>query len=326
MFSCFCLLSIACFVFVRCPLHLLFFFLLWQEGTDLFHSYITRERRSYAEVLCEFDSVSVPLGVSTFVLPMFFFLFFIYFSVCIMAAVACTTLRMGVHSTKMLLLVVLKGHFIALVPRLKPRYFSIASAAAGRPGTFELSVAVVAYKTPWRRQRHGVCSNWLAHAAAGEGGGGESPLTIPVWFKKGSLRLPPDVARDDVLLVGECCAVLCCACTCWHVRSFCPFRSCGWCRWLEVPLPTSSVLRLNFAWRCRSYVHGRHSRTWDWGGSNASADPTACMVTEPPTALRTTDFSLCECRGNAATRRRRLHGAAKARARTMLSLLRMPSQ
>ena len=33
-----------------------------QEGTDLFHSYITRESRSYAEILFEFTSVNLPLG------------------------------------------------------------------------------------------------------------------------------------------------------------------------------------------------------------------------------------------------------------------------
>jgi sulfite reductase alpha subunit-like flavoprotein len=38
-------------------------------GADLYHTYCARERRSYAEVLCEFDSVALPLAYALELLP-----------------------------------------------------------------------------------------------------------------------------------------------------------------------------------------------------------------------------------------------------------------
>jgi len=87
-----------------------------------------------------------------------------------------------------------------MVPRLKPRYFSIASSSLAHPGIFQLTVAVVKYRTPWRRPRRGVCSNWLANATPSTA---QQPFRIPVWFKKGSLRLPKNVAEESVILIGN---------------------------------------------------------------------------------------------------------------------------
>ena len=67
------------------------------------------------------------------------------------------------------------AHLIALVPRLRPRYFSIAAAqrpagtaaAAAALGCtahrVHLTVAIVRYKTAWyKREKWGACSRYLA--------------------------------------------------------------------------------------------------------------------------------------------------------------------
>ena len=48
------------------------------------------------------------------------------------------------------------------MPRLKPRYFSIASSPRAPPGAAHITAAVVDYKTPHRRRKRGVCTSWLA--------------------------------------------------------------------------------------------------------------------------------------------------------------------
>lgn len=90
------------------------------EGGDLYHSYCTQERRTFWEVLCDFETVALPLDV-----------------------------------------------LVTLVPKLAARHFSVASAASLKPGTVELCVAVVAYRTKFGRDIRGVCSSWLAASAPG---------------------------------------------------------------------------------------------------------------------------------------------------------------
>lgn len=48
------------------------------------------------------------------------------------------------------------------VPHLKPRQFSIASSLSKRPGSAHITMAVVDYRTPYKRRKLGVCSSWLA--------------------------------------------------------------------------------------------------------------------------------------------------------------------
>ena len=51
---------------------------------------------------------------------------------------------------------------LQIVPRLQPRYFSIASSLAAHPGQVHILAALVDYQTPHRRHKRGVCSAWLA--------------------------------------------------------------------------------------------------------------------------------------------------------------------
>lgn len=52
------------------------------------------------------------------------------------------------------------------VPHLKPRQFSIASSPTKHPHSAHILVAVVDYKTPFKRRKQGLCSAWLASLQA----------------------------------------------------------------------------------------------------------------------------------------------------------------
>jgi sulfite reductase alpha subunit-like flavoprotein len=54
------------------------------------------------------------------------------------------------------------------MPRLKPRYFSIASSPLTHPGQAHITAAVVEYATPHRRRKRGVCTSWLASLQPGK--------------------------------------------------------------------------------------------------------------------------------------------------------------
>lgn len=51
---------------------------------------------------------------------------------------------------------------LQIVPRLQPRYFSIASSLRANPGRVHILAALVDYLTPHKRRKRGVCSAWLS--------------------------------------------------------------------------------------------------------------------------------------------------------------------
>jgi sulfite reductase alpha subunit-like flavoprotein len=59
------------------------------------------------------------------------------------------------------------AYLLELVPPLQPRQFSIASAPAEEASRLSLCVARVVYRTPLLREKHGVCSSWLANLRPG---------------------------------------------------------------------------------------------------------------------------------------------------------------
>ncbi len=86
-------------------------------------------------------------------------------------------------------------HLLDLVPPIRPRAFSIASAMPARPGRLRLCVAVVDYKTPLlARRRVGMCSSWLASLTPGRD-------SVPLALRESPLRLPSD-KRAPVIMVG----------------------------------------------------------------------------------------------------------------------------
>ena len=103
------------------------------SASALYADYILRERRSWRDVLYDFDSAELSVE-----------------------------------------------HLMRLLPPLRPRHFSIASAAS--PDTIELCVAVVEGQTPLGRRYCGLCSSYLAGCEEGE--------QVRFWLKPGSFRLP----------------------------------------------------------------------------------------------------------------------------------------
>ena len=113
------------------------------SGAALYADYILREKRCWADVLYDFDSI-----------------------------------RLTIDS------------LLNLLPAMRPRHFSIASAPSDKPSNLkadafrvELCVAVVEGTTPLKRSYHGLCSNYLARLGKG--------APIQMWIQPGSFgKLP----------------------------------------------------------------------------------------------------------------------------------------
>lgn len=83
---------------------------------------------------------------------------------------------------------------VDLMRRLTPRLYSIASSPKCHPDEVHLTVSVVRYHSNYR-ERHGVCSTFLADRVAL----GETP--VMVFVTESHFRLPEDLSRD-VIMVG----------------------------------------------------------------------------------------------------------------------------
>ena len=59
-------------------------------------------------------------------------------------------------------------------PHIKPRQFSIASSLAKHPASAHILVAVVDYRTPFKRRKLGLCSSWLASLQAHQSSQGDA--------------------------------------------------------------------------------------------------------------------------------------------------------
>ncbi|XP_053328317.1 NADPH-dependent diflavin oxidoreductase 1 isoform X2 [Spea bombifrons] len=85
-------------------------------------------------------------------------------------------------------------YLLELVPRVRPRAFSIASSMKAQPNRLQILMAVVQYKTRLREVRRGLCSTWLASLCPGE-------HRVPLWVKKGSMKFPCE-ADVPLVMVG----------------------------------------------------------------------------------------------------------------------------
>jgi len=83
----------------------------------------------------------------------------------------------------------------------KARQFSIASSCLKYPNQAHICMAVVSYKTPFKRQKEGICSSWLASLDPKEGKEEGTKFLVPVSFSKGSFRMPADLTKP-VIMVG----------------------------------------------------------------------------------------------------------------------------
>jgi sulfite reductase alpha subunit-like flavoprotein len=126
----------------------------------LYADYILREKRSWADVIYDFDSLQVA-------------------------------------SSKLSI-----GSLLVLLPSIRPRDFSIASAPSKDPHaegvgfTIELCVAVVEGKTRLGREYFGLCSEYLSRIAPNKDG--VAPLLLQVWIRPGSFgKLPLELSKDS---------------------------------------------------------------------------------------------------------------------------------
>ncbi|XP_068104750.1 NADPH-dependent diflavin oxidoreductase 1 [Hyperolius riggenbachi] len=86
-------------------------------------------------------------------------------------------------------------YLLELIPRIRPRAFSIASSLQAHPDRLQILMAVVKYKTRLQEPRRGLCSTWLASVSPDHG------VRIPMWVKKGSLKFPSE-ADTPMIMVG----------------------------------------------------------------------------------------------------------------------------
>lgn len=90
------------------------------------------------------------------------------------------------------------AELVAMLKRLQPRLYSIASSPAAHRGEVHLTVSAVRYSNG-RRERKGVASTFLAdRAQAGEGG----DVPVPVFVQKSAHFRPPASGDTPIVMVG----------------------------------------------------------------------------------------------------------------------------
>ncbi|XP_042335285.1 NADPH-dependent diflavin oxidoreductase 1 [Sceloporus undulatus] len=87
-------------------------------------------------------------------------------------------------------------YLLDLIPRIRPRAFSIASSMLVRPNCIEILLAVVRYKTFLSKPRRGLCSTWLASLDPQN-----EAARVPLWVKKGGMKFPAE-PETPVVLIG----------------------------------------------------------------------------------------------------------------------------
>uniref|UniRef100_A0A7S3BRL8 NADPH-dependent diflavin oxidoreductase 1 n=1 Tax=Haptolina ericina TaxID=156174 RepID=A0A7S3BRL8_9EUKA len=94
-------------------------------------------------------------------------------------------------------------YYLDLIPKLRQRYFSIASSPLLHPDQIHVCVAVVRYQTHLKEPRFGVCSTFLADlpANAAHDASASSEVRVPVWIRRGCLTMPSD-PEAQMLMVG----------------------------------------------------------------------------------------------------------------------------
>ncbi|GAB1286053.1 NADPH-dependent diflavin oxidoreductase 1 [Apodemus speciosus] len=88
-------------------------------------------------------------------------------------------------------------YLLDLIPRIRPRAFSIASSLLAHPRRLQILVAVVKYQTRLKEPRRGLCSSWLASLNPGQAG----LVRVPLWVRPGSLVFP-ETPDTPIIMVG----------------------------------------------------------------------------------------------------------------------------
>ena len=69
-------------------------------------------------------------------------------------------------------------HLLALLPVIKPRYYSIASSYNADPSKLELCIVVVSWKTPSNKERVGLCTRFISKLDPRRSQPGGQPVTV----------------------------------------------------------------------------------------------------------------------------------------------------
>uniref|UniRef100_A0A8C9CU01 NADPH-dependent diflavin oxidoreductase 1 n=1 Tax=Peromyscus maniculatus bairdii TaxID=230844 RepID=A0A8C9CU01_PERMB len=88
-------------------------------------------------------------------------------------------------------------YLLDLIPRIRPRAFSIASSLLAHPRRLQILVAVVQYQTRLKEPRRGLCSSWLASLNPEQAG----PVWVPLWVRPGSFTFP-ETPETPIIMVG----------------------------------------------------------------------------------------------------------------------------
>lgn len=89
-------------------------------------------------------------------------------------------------------------YILDLIPPIKPRSFSIASAMCQHPAEIQLIVGVVNYKTRLRKIRKGLCSNYLASLKPNSG---QVDSKLRFMIRRSSFKLPRD-DKTPIVMIG----------------------------------------------------------------------------------------------------------------------------
>lgn len=89
-------------------------------------------------------------------------------------------------------------HVLELLPRLQPRFYSIASSGKVLPNSIHVCGVVVEYKTPTGRTNKGVATTWLRTKEVREG---EELPRIPVYVRRSQFRLPSR-PQTPIIMIG----------------------------------------------------------------------------------------------------------------------------
>jgi len=90
-------------------------------------------------------------------------------------------------------------HILELLPRLQPRFYSIASSAKVHPTSVHICGVVVEYDTNTGRTNKGVATTWLREKVPAEEG--EEDVKVPVFVRRSQFRLP-NRPGTPVIMIG----------------------------------------------------------------------------------------------------------------------------
>jgi len=92
-------------------------------------------------------------------------------------------------------------HLLELLPRLQPRFYSIASSSKVHTTSVHICGVVVEYQIPDGRTNKGVATTWLQHKIpVGEGEEKICPK-VPVFIRRSQFRLP-NRPQTPVIMIG----------------------------------------------------------------------------------------------------------------------------